>query len=147
MPSQMSRVEQELNELRQKHLAKNQRDKLKNGMTLDERCIFLEDCVNSSLFLRFKHLCSCIAINNTRRSTGVPEINAKSAEGWHGHQSQTPVKSFRRRHGCLVSSTKTKRKGAPKKTTRSRSAPPRISNECYTTWYRHKALRQPNECC
>lgn len=31
MPSQMSRVEQELNELRQKHLAKNQRDKLKNG--------------------------------------------------------------------------------------------------------------------
>ena len=31
MASQMSRVEQELNELRQKHLAKNQRDKLKNG--------------------------------------------------------------------------------------------------------------------
>ena len=31
MASQMSRVAQELNDLRQKHLAKSQRDKLKDG--------------------------------------------------------------------------------------------------------------------
>ena len=34
MPSQMSRVEKELIELREKHLAKNQRDKLKDGMCM-----------------------------------------------------------------------------------------------------------------